>query len=479
MIRTRYPLLVLLSIYTQTAYSMEPPKPQTLGQKLVTRTLAARALLATQKQQQLLETKELSPKKPKTQTLYEHFKIQGVAQMPNELRNGLIAPRVVGEGEWWYVYKKLKQSSSNSDIEAVGFIGGADLVAVVTDNFQALRDLPCKRTFSLRQFDDKQVDYEFKSAEAVGLNGTNPKFAISEGAGQIIALDKNNEAQILTLADPQQKIHSITLHETEPIISVVTKNGQASLWDFITKNVLITLRAYKITCNAKKTCITTIPRYGANKAYIYNFAGNKLFSLKHNAQVNDVAFNPTQNIVATASSDGTVCLWNFRGEKLQTLLHASAVAQVKFPVGDNALATRLNNGQIICLWNGEGQKVRTLSHTKCVRDIAIHPQAPLFASATRGAVFIWLIHKPTLEQVLLRQVLKNWFIEHIIKNDCVGGLHFINFDCTSEEVLPNWIAGTFNLDQEEISGIWQTMPTELRVAIFKLIKRRVKDRNAL
>ncbi|MGE0009621.1 MAG: WD40 repeat domain-containing protein [Candidatus Babeliales bacterium] len=399
------------------------------------------------------------------QTLYEFFGIPPT--FPRDLQP-LLTKEIIGEGGWWYKVKKLKIPCDES-VCSVRFFADYGL-AVLTNNpvnFERKRYIA-----SLSQLDATQVEEsdKFMAVEAMDCNSQIPKVVLADGEGNVIALDEQYQPHIF-IDDIRERVTSIALHPVLPIISMVAGQNRASLWDFTAKKLLITLNAKKITCDSERTCIGTLQ--GTKKAYLHNFNGDKVVSLKHADHVHDLTFHPTQRMVATASQDNTACLWNFKGEKLHTLTHPWHVYQAKFNHIGTLLATRADSS--IYLWNCEGQKLRTLSHALPVLDITLHQQFALIASVTRKKrVHLWAWHTdPTLQQVLLRQVLKNWL------HSFIGRSTFIDFKCTSEAGMPQWMATEFNLQEKELQETWQSMPPELSAAIFTTIAKRIAYRNLL
>ena len=151
-------------------------------------------------------------------------------------------------------------------------------------------------------------------------------------------------------------------------------------------------------------------------------------TLQHDGEVVDVAFHPRGNMLATGSCDNTVCLWN----------------------------------------TNTGQKLHTFPHNNWVLAVAFHPRGNTLATASGDTANMWEQHiNFTLEQLLLRCVLKNYVKKCIEKREKPDVL------CTNKDNLVPWMAQKFNLKQDELQEVWASLPEKLQTSIVATLLYRV------
>jgi WD40 repeat protein/tRNA A-37 threonylcarbamoyl transferase component Bud32 len=127
----------------------------------------------------------------------------------------------------------------------------------------------------------------------------------------------------------------------------------------------------------------------------YDLAGrtfSQLPALRHRSQIDDLAFSPDGETLASASRDGTGRLWSVQdGAELAALRgHLNSVHGVAFSP-DGLLVATASRDTTVRLWDVQGNPQGLLrGHTDCVWSVAFAPNGARLASASRdGTVRLW------------------------------------------------------------------------------------------
>jgi WD40 repeat protein/energy-coupling factor transporter ATP-binding protein EcfA2 len=129
-------------------------------------------------------------------------------------------------------------------------------------------------------------------------------------------------------------------------------------------------------------------------AKLWKLDGTLLQSLKSDdgKAVGDVKFSRDSQVIATANVDGVIQLWNFDGMKYQPYKvikgHENSVCSISFSPIENKLVTGDENGNLK-LWDfgSESPQVKLLQamdkHTGLINAVAFSPNGSIIASASR------------------------------------------------------------------------------------------------
>ena len=126
-------------------------------------------------------------------------------------------------------------------------------------------------------------------------------------------------------------------------------------------------------------------------------------------------------MLATASYDNTINLWSVKdGQLLRSFNgHEDGVLAVSFdPTGQ--LIVTASNDNTIRIWDLEGTLITTLSgHTQGVHDVAIETEAEYVVSASADStILIW--ERQDMDDIdALLQSSCNWLSDYLTYNDSV------------------------------------------------------------
>ncbi|KAM3089850.1 TIR domain-containing protein [Phormidesmis sp. 146-35] len=144
-----------------------------------------------------------------------------------------------------------------------------------------------------------------------------------------------------------------------------SNNNIAILWDVNSCQKISIMTGHKNSVMAakfssKNDLIMTASADGTAK--LWNKSGKEILTLEgHTDQVNDVSFSPDGQRMATASSDSTIRIWNRNGHEAISPLkgHIGRVNSIVFSPDGTLLASAGQNGSVR-LWSNNGQEIKTI-----------------------------------------------------------------------------------------------------------------------
>lgn len=216
-----------------------------------------------------------------------------------------------------------------------------------------------------------------------------------------------------------------------------------------------------------------------------NFKGLFTWQIK-NELICALAFNAEGTKFVAGCADGSLFWFDAEVENLRYTNSgsymdysvANEIADIKFHPSQKILFVGTQRGEVR-LHDFDCNLLRKLCSYRVLREIAVFGEGASVVSVgsnhsavipgNNNAVVIWRkFEKPTLEQVLLRQVLKKYLIT------CIATLTTPEV-CKGQDEVPVWMARKFNLDENELSQTWQSMPEKLRQSIFNTLQFRAQE----
>jgi len=139
--------------------------------------------------------------------------------------------------------------------------------------------------------------------------------------------------------------------------------------------------------NTGNNMLATASADGTVKLWMFN----PYMIVGHHDRINSIRFSPDQQFFATASFDKTIKLWNRKGEYLRTLSgHTDVVQEVSFSPDSQTIASA-SWDNTVKLWTREGRQLKTLKgHTNEVMSVSFSPDEQTIATAsTDRTVKLW------------------------------------------------------------------------------------------
>lgn len=179
----------------------------------------------------------------------------------------------------------------------------------------------------------------------------------------------------------------VSFHPNNKLLVTATRDGTAQVWDLQGRE-LATIRESEGIKQAKFSPNgANIITISGSIAKTWDLEGNEITTFKgHQDQITDVAFDPSNTYVATASADNTARIWDLTGNEHAVLAaHQDRIESVEFSPDGTYVVTG-SRDRTARIWNLNGQESARLNgHQGWVTKAKFHPNSNFILTASNDS----------------------------------------------------------------------------------------------
>lgn len=357
-------------------------------------------------------------------SLYKHFGIEGLQRAPKGVR-GIIASEIVGDGGWWY------EQASLPDLRTA-MLASRGTIKVATSSSE--RELG--EVFLL-----KKSEHNVLMSLRETIYFERRRFTEDSTVTVVLPFSGN------------------IISGQQPLIISTDMNVGYRGWDFVEAIVSLGNVIKVGVCSDGDT----IMLWDYNKDRGRQNAIHLFCSILNRA----IAFHPESSMIATTYGKN-IAVWDLKGNLIAERYNDHLIDRFAFHPQGHIIA--VSSPHKICLWSLMGNKIRELAIDGSLSHLVFSPKGDMIAGIDADDnLVLWQKHeKPTLKQVLFRQVLKDYFVA------CIEAKKKPTIYSSADD-LPSWMAAKFKLDKTELSMVWESFPPKLQEGIIKTVFFRATE----
>lgn len=428
---------------------------------------------------------------PPRKSLYEYCKISYFERAPKAMKN-LIVEQLVGCGGWWYKKAALPFEMSPHSLNekpAATALHPVALMAVIAHRTEVHYPNVHAYSAAVWNIKRKKIERLLPHATAVLSIVFNPKGTLiatgTEGdTAHIWDLDGNN----LRTLQFRSYFKYLAFNSQGTSVS----NG-TTFWQFEDEHEN---NVCKFNINRYKRALAHHPKHPSLVAAAFKRSDKSLHEsivillesgkqshrdMPFDSSIDHVAFTANGDFLFMAgrmpgSYNNTVYQWDLVSDRCKhhaqfsgTLYDMVGQPTCRVAMQDSISSLHaIRSGACADIRIGDlkGNSVR-LPCSKYAWAIKFNQKGNAVLMVVEDELVVWQQHeKPTLEQVLLRQALKNYLMECIAVQECPSIM------CMYKSEFVDWMYKHFYIRREVLQEVWESMPEELQESLFNTFKER-------